>query len=314
MGKITVIIPAYNAGSYIKHCLESIVNQPGFQKYVKIILVIDGATDNTQLIARETLQSIDCNYEILTQENLGASAARNHGLTRTETEYVTFLDADDMWLPNYLATIIPQLSNSLDIIEYDAALVDQNGHYKSKLKIASAATGLIHSIKPDDFLKIFRCYSWARIYRTSLVKAHPFPEGRRFEDCATTPWYYWVSKHILSIGQELIAYRQHPGSVLATPAPNDIDEITIAVHEAAMMYEQTTSSYWQSASYKILHFAYQRATRLPPKIWQEKLQYLLATISKVPRPVGATRWIQIKTPMLYTALLFIKHRTMDARK
>ena len=99
MAKISVIIPAYNVASYIGETLDSVFAQT-FGDF-EVIVINDGSPD-TEDLERALARFIDrLNY--LKQENRGASVARNTGLSAARGEFVAFLDADDLWLPNYLA-------------------------------------------------------------------------------------------------------------------------------------------------------------------------------------------------------------------
>lgn len=307
---VSVVVPAYNAEDYIAECITSVVQQPNYKGNVEIIVVVDGATDGTLVAARNASRGNEDTIRILTQENFGASAARNYGLAHVSSKYVTFLDADDFWQPDFLSTVLHFLADEPDLIEYDALLIDSSGTPYSTLKIAVAPHGVALPVKPGDFLTIFRCYTWARICRTSIVRAHPFPAGRRFEDSATTPWYYWESGRTISIGQALVAYRQHPASVLATPRPQDVDEVAQAIREAAAMYAQTGVEYWQRTSYRIFHFACQRIISLPFRTWLDKVRVAQSAVAEVPRPPGLGPWLLLHATPLYVALLFLKRKLM----
>jgi glycosyltransferase involved in cell wall biosynthesis len=98
MPKVSVIIPAYNVAPYIGETLDSVFSQT-FADY-EVIVINDGSPD-TEDLERALARFIDrINY--LKQENRGASAARNTGVHAAQGEFVAFLDADDLWLPNYL--------------------------------------------------------------------------------------------------------------------------------------------------------------------------------------------------------------------
>jgi glycosyltransferase involved in cell wall biosynthesis len=93
---VSVIIGAYNAEKYLAQAIESILAQT-FTDY-EIILIDDGSTDRTKEIA-QSYPEIRYFY----QENQGVAAARNRGVAESLGEYLTFLDADDLWLPDKLA-------------------------------------------------------------------------------------------------------------------------------------------------------------------------------------------------------------------
>jgi glycosyltransferase involved in cell wall biosynthesis len=88
---VSVIIPVFNAASFLPQAVASIERQ-GHQD-LEIIVVDDGSTDNTAEVAR-SLRSVS---KYFYQENRGPSAARNVGLKQAEGEFIAFLDADDQW-------------------------------------------------------------------------------------------------------------------------------------------------------------------------------------------------------------------------
>src|ERR1044071_2240111 len=97
-GKVSVIIPAYNAEKYIKDTIDSVKAQtyPDWE----IIVVNDGSTDGTpDLVNKEE----DHRIKMISQSNGGVSSARNNGLKQAIGEYVVFLDADDLLTTGFLA-------------------------------------------------------------------------------------------------------------------------------------------------------------------------------------------------------------------
>jgi glycosyltransferase involved in cell wall biosynthesis len=96
MDLVSVIIPAYNAEKYISETIESVLKQT--YKNLEIIIVDDGSTDDTERVVNNKLQAFS-KYKFLKQNNLGPAAARNLGIKNAEGDYIAFLDADDLWLP-----------------------------------------------------------------------------------------------------------------------------------------------------------------------------------------------------------------------
>ena len=92
--KFSVIIPAYNVSRYLESCVQSILNQT-FENY-EIIIVDDGSTDNTGIIADELSQNYH-QVAVIHQSNGGASKARNTGISNSSGDYLLFLDGDDFW-------------------------------------------------------------------------------------------------------------------------------------------------------------------------------------------------------------------------
>jgi glycosyltransferase involved in cell wall biosynthesis len=97
---ISIIIPLYNKEFHIERTLKSVLSQT-FQEF-EVIIVDDGSTDNSVL---EVNKFNDKRIRIISQENMGVSAARNRGIEESKYDFVSFLDADDEWVPDYLNTI-----------------------------------------------------------------------------------------------------------------------------------------------------------------------------------------------------------------
>ncbi|MBS1519717.1 MAG: glycosyltransferase family 2 protein [Bacteroidetes bacterium] len=108
---VSIIIPAYNSAKYLAATIQSALDQTWANK--EIIIVDDGSKDNTLAIAKgfesETVK-------VLSQENKGASAARNKGLSIAKGEYIQFLDADDLLSPNKIAAQLKKLNGSHDLV------------------------------------------------------------------------------------------------------------------------------------------------------------------------------------------------------
>ena len=95
---VSILIPAYNAEPWIADTIRSAIAQTWPRK--EIIVVDDGSRDQTLRVARQFASK---NVSIVTQENQGASAARNHAFALSQGEYVQWLDADDLLSPNKIA-------------------------------------------------------------------------------------------------------------------------------------------------------------------------------------------------------------------
>jgi glycosyltransferase involved in cell wall biosynthesis len=97
--RVSVIIPAYNVASYINETLATVFAQT-FDDF-EVVIVNDGSPDTEEF--ERALQPYRERIVYLKQENRGASAARNTGVRAARGELIAFLDADDLWAPNYLA-------------------------------------------------------------------------------------------------------------------------------------------------------------------------------------------------------------------
>jgi hypothetical protein len=98
-----VVIPAYNSIDYLPSALRSVFNQS--IKPIEVIVVDDGSTDGTDYLAQSF------GVTVISLANGGPSAARNVGTRAASGEYVAYLDADDVWLPQKLAVQITSLES-----------------------------------------------------------------------------------------------------------------------------------------------------------------------------------------------------------
>jgi glycosyltransferase involved in cell wall biosynthesis len=92
-GKVSVIIPTYNAAAFLQECVESVLNQT--YTNIEILVVDDGSTDNTQAVLAPYISKNLIKY--IYQPNQGQGRARNLAIRNSSGEFVAFLDADDLW-------------------------------------------------------------------------------------------------------------------------------------------------------------------------------------------------------------------------
>ncbi len=96
---VSIITPCYNGEKYINETIESVLKQtyPNFE----MIIVDDGSKDNSVKIINR-YQEKDERIKLLRQKNAGSAAARNNGIRHANGRYIALLDADDVWLANFL--------------------------------------------------------------------------------------------------------------------------------------------------------------------------------------------------------------------
>ena len=105
---VSVIIPVYNGGRFLRAALESVFAQT--YRPFEVIVVDDGSTDDSGAIAQSFP---DVRY--IHQANQGVAAARNHGLEAAAGEFFAFLDQDDLWKPEKLKLQVEHLLSSPDL-------------------------------------------------------------------------------------------------------------------------------------------------------------------------------------------------------
>lgn len=103
---VTVIVPAYNAATYVARTLESVLDQT--YRNLEVLVVDDGSTDDTPEILRR-IASSDSRIRILRQRNAGVAAARNHAIANSRGEFVAPVDADDLWFPRKIEMQVKEM-------------------------------------------------------------------------------------------------------------------------------------------------------------------------------------------------------------
>lgn len=125
MPLISVVVPCYNAGPYLRACLASLCAQT--LRDLEITVIDDGSTDGSGALLDE-LAAGDARIRALHQPNAGVSAARNAGLEASHGDYVAFVDADDTLPPDAFALLYARIAAnpSLDIVSslYDESFSD----------------------------------------------------------------------------------------------------------------------------------------------------------------------------------------------
>ena len=135
---ISVVIPAYNAEQFLDETLESVLSQT-YENW-ECIIVNDGSTDNTESIAKKWCEK-DARFRYFYKENSGASDTRNFGIKEARGEYIAFLDADDLYMPNFLKVCLENL------VEKDVDLVAPK-----MLEFWDVRNGVIEDEDKKDYL------------------------------------------------------------------------------------------------------------------------------------------------------------------
>ncbi len=127
---ISIIIPVYNVEKHLDTCLESLFNQGLDDSEFEIILIDDGSTDSSPLIANKWAGKHN-NILFLSQENQGQAIARNVGLSLATGRYIQFVDSDDYLLPNKLSTLLQIADeNNIDALVYSFLVQQKDGSVK----------------------------------------------------------------------------------------------------------------------------------------------------------------------------------------
>lgn len=192
---VSVVIPVYNAESYISRCIDTVLAQ-SFSE-LEIVIVDDGSTDHTSDILDWYAKNY-LNIKVIHQENVGVQMARNNGIMHANGEYIGFVDSDDMIRFDMIERLYSSAKgNQCDIAISSAYEINNRGYTPIMRYSINEDT----AITAEDFLQVHALggYAmpavWNKLYRASLVKEHLFPLIR-FEDEAWTPYILSYAKNI----------------------------------------------------------------------------------------------------------------------
>lgn len=222
--KLSIIIPVYKVEKYIRHCIESCVNQDVSKQDYEIIAVNDGSPDNCLSILTELCRTVD-NMRVISQENSGLSVARNIGLSVAKGEYVWFIDSDDYIDNNVLGDILRLLVDDLDILQIQYRLVYENGSESidgPSLSINGKMTG--RQVITSDLWHVPAQFA---IYRRKFLTDNKldFYPGIYHEDVDFKPRALVSACNVQSFDRIIYNYLQREGSITSKKGYKHIEDL-----------------------------------------------------------------------------------------
>jgi len=185
IGLISVIIPIYNAESYIERCLNSVLGQT--YKKLEVIAVDDGSKDSSRAIC-SAFADRDNRVRLITKENGGVSSARNMGLAAANGEFIAYIDADDYVENDYLERLYAEAKNAgADIACCGCKLfVDgkrENGFnvVSSNRVITDAAEHFFEVTKGKEY---YSRVVWGKIIKSEIAKRYSFNAAMKYGEDA----------------------------------------------------------------------------------------------------------------------------------
>ncbi len=124
---VSVVVPAFNAARTISHTLHSISRQT--HRNLEVIVVDDGSRDETAEIVRRHSDG-DPRFRMLSKPNGGVASARNAGIKASRSEFIAFIDADDLWHPSKIAKQLDVLlagGPDMAVVYSPFRLIDHHG-------------------------------------------------------------------------------------------------------------------------------------------------------------------------------------------
>ena len=262
--KVSVILPVYNVGKYLRSSLDSLMNQT--LKDIEIICVDDGSTDDSYDILEEYKQK-DARIKVIHKGNKGTGAARNDGLRLATGECIGFVDPDDWVKPNMFERLYGLIKEK----NLDIAMCMPDG-YDEKNGVNAPFPYFVDANFEniiDDRVFNWRDLSpfsypmcvWNKLYTKELFDKNniDFTEGLDFEDHKVIFGTLLTAERMFFIREKLYVYRfNREGSVLTDNNRRLIDHIKIFDIVENLMKETNTYNVLRNdfITYKIHNILY----------------------------------------------------------
>lgn len=168
---LSIIVPAHNAESTIRSCIDSICRQD-FADF-EIVIIDDGSTDRTGEIADELARNDD-RIVTIHQENRGVSGARNLGLECMKGKFFAFVDSDDVILNNIYQTAIEyMLQEDIDVLSFSYKAKYENGKEQSFVFKDENLTGKQYrNVIAYDDINYGGGFVWNKVISADYYKKH----------------------------------------------------------------------------------------------------------------------------------------------
>lgn len=165
--QVDIIIPVHNSGKYLSDCLKSIDNQE-YNK-INVIIINDGSNDESEKIINSYMHSSKFNVKYFAfQKPQGVSVARNKGIELSSGEFVTFVDSDDIILPNHVKTLVHNMTENVSLSAVYTSKSDLSRNMKGKSKVLSLSDSLISVLSS----KGVEGYVWNKLFRNKFLQKY----------------------------------------------------------------------------------------------------------------------------------------------
>lgn len=237
--KIGVVVPVYNAEKWLDECIKSLVNQT--KRFSEIVLIDDGSTDSS-LAMCENFKSRYSEIRVHHQENGRQGKARNNGIAHISSEYLLFVDSDDILRPD----TVEILSNIINKKRYDAVYFEAEMFGQREFFHSFRYNRELGSDVNERTGKEFFSQSYPRsffpsaclaVYRAALIKSAGiyFPEGVFYEDNYFTFVYMQEAGLVHCISDVLYGRRIREGSTMTGKITSDkvqnLCDVVLATYE-----------------------------------------------------------------------------------
>lgn len=237
---LSIVVPVYNVFGYIAQCIDSILASANNNQLdqIEILLIDDGSTDGSSSICDLYSKKYKFirTYHI---KNGGLSNARNYGISKSMGEWIVLVDSDDLVPSNYLKRILGLIYSYgyLDIIifSYQTFInrVPEINNEENEIKEISRNQAF-GSLFKEEFLS----FAWNKLYKRELFTDIQYPNGRLYEDLATTYRIYDKANKIGMISDVLYFYRTREQSIVHNIDEKSLHDIVLSLIEMEMMVKK----------------------------------------------------------------------------
>jgi len=262
---VSIITPTYNHENYISDCILSAQAQT--YKNWEMIIIDDGSTDNTLLVAK-SLAKNDPRIHVFTQKNIGIfrlSETYNFALSKSQGKYIAVLEGDDVWFPEKLALQVPTLEqDETAVLSWGRAFsstVDLSNDFNMNLLINREMniitnTPVMSAVKDFLFINFIPALT-VMLRRSSLEKVGGFIQNFNLPlvDLPTWQQLSLIGKFTF-IDLPLGKWRIYPNQVTKTYTV----QITEGFYQLALSFYDQNKVYFDSINFSkiILHRFYKK--------------------------------------------------------
>ena len=306
---ISVIIPVYNVEAYLEECLDSVKNQTYTD--IEVILVNDGSIDNSQAICELYCQQ-DSRFHLINQENQGQSAARNHGVSASSGELITFVDSDDVLSIKYLEVLNRYMREDIDLVECEYRATRS---VFNKLKEAENIQILFEGNSEKSVINSCNygaSYSpVCKLYRRKLLEDIPFLTGVIYEDIYHGVRMLKFIRKMVRLDYVGYYYRKRSNSTMHKQFSKKNLDLFICCDKLVDLFasDEKLISYIGKFLVQIVtthHKDYIKKDNPYQKLYEEKLRKYIKLVEKSPEVTRSSKMVRMYklAPKLYLRYTF----------
>ena len=236
--KIGILIPVYNVADYVEECIESILTQ--IDTRASILIMNDASTDNSAAIIKRfenhpQVQIFDAPH------NRGLSATRNALFDMAQTEYIWFIDSDDVMYEGAYKSVMSQIEKlNSDVLCADYVSLRGKKEVNKKGFIGTSNKNYINKRNSflDNIIENNSNHVWNKVFRRQVIQDIRFKEGLNFEDILYMTDISLKSFQYSYLKQPVIKYREREGSILKNLDKKYVDDYLYAFTYRVEKYQR----------------------------------------------------------------------------